>query len=209
MTSSWHATRREQWNDLYRAVPVLWPIDPGPFLGAEVGDSRPGRALDLGAGEGRNSIWLAQRGWQVTAVDFSDVAVARGQAWAKEEGVAELITWLTADLAEFRPEAGGFDLILSLFLHIPAEQRRSVLRRAAGALAPGGTVLVVGYDRANAIEGTEGVRDPALLFSPEDIVRELGGLRVERAGQLRVGQAVDAIVRARKPTVSTETGAAS
>ena len=70
MSSSWHATRREEWNDLYRAVPVLWPIDPGPFLGTEVGDSWPGRALDLGAGEGRNSIWLAQRGWQVTAVDF-------------------------------------------------------------------------------------------------------------------------------------------
>lgn len=165
MSSSWHATRREEWNDLYRAVPVLWPIDPGPFLGAEVGDSRPGRALDLGAGEGRNSIWLAQRGWHVTAVDFSDVAVARGQAWAEKEGVAELITWLTADLAEFRPEVGGFDLILSLFLHIPADQRRSVLRRAAGALAPGGTVLVVGYDRANATESTEGVRDPALLFN--------------------------------------------
>ena len=207
MSSSGHAVEREEWNDLYRAVPVLWPIDPGPFLGAEVGDKQPGRALDLGAGEGRNSIWLAQRGWRVTAVDFSDVAVARGKAWAEEEGVTELITWLTTDLAEFRPEVRGFDLILSLFLHIPADQRRSVLRRAAGALAPGGTVLVVGYDRTNATEGTEGVRDPALLFSPEDIVQELGGLRVERAERLGVGQAVDAIVRARKPEVSTDSRA--
>lgn len=153
--------RREEWNDLYRAVPVLWPIDPGPFLGVEVGDKRPGRALDLGAGEGRNSIWLAKRGVARHRVDFSDVAVARGQAWAEEEGVAELITWLVAHLAEFRPEARGSDLC-------------SACSSTFGALAPGGTVLIVGYDRANATEGTEGFRDPALLFSPEDHCGRVG-----------------------------------
>jgi hypothetical protein len=62
VSSRGHAVKREEWNDLFRAVPILWPIDPGPFLGAEVGDKRRGRALNFRAGEGRDSIWLAQRG---------------------------------------------------------------------------------------------------------------------------------------------------
>ena len=189
---------REEWNERYRAVPTLWNVDPGPFLGREVGAATPGVALDLGAGEGRNSIWLAQRGWRVTAVDFSDVGLARGRERAEQAGVDTPITWVCEDVAEFQPAPSAFDLVLSLFLHVPADQRRTVLRRAADALAPGGTILVVGYDHANATEGKEGVQDPALLFSPEDIVEELDGLQVERAEQLRVGEAVDAIVRARK-----------
>jgi cyclopropane fatty-acyl-phospholipid synthase-like methyltransferase len=177
----------------------LWAIDPGPFLGREVGTMAPGRALDLGAGEGRNAIWLAQRGWRVTAVDFSDVALARAQALAQEAGVGESIVCRSEDLTEFRPEPGTFDLILSLFLHLPAAERRTVLERARAALAPGGIILVVGYDHTNATEGDSGVRDPALLFGPEDITSELDGLEIERAERLRLPGAVDAIVRARRP----------
>jgi 2-polyprenyl-3-methyl-5-hydroxy-6-metoxy-1,4-benzoquinol methylase len=192
---------REEWNDRYRAVPLLWQIDPGPFLGEQVGTLTPGSALDLGAGEGRNSIWLAQRGWRVTAVDFSDVALDRGRQLAEQAGVGSLITWINDDVVAFRPDPGQpLDLVVSLFLHLAADQRRLVLRRAAGAMAPGGTVIVVGYDTANATEGAAGVRDPSILFSPADIALDLAGLDVVHAEQLRIGDAVDAIVRAVKPS---------
>ena len=189
---------REEWNRRYASVPLLSDVDPGPFLGQEVGGATPGRALDLGSGEGRNAIWLAERGWCVTGVDFSDVAVERAGELAEKAGVAEAVTWVVADLASYQPARESFDLALILFVHLPADQRAALLARAVAALAPGGTILVVGYDTANASEGDSGVRDPAILFSPEDIVAELDGLRIERADKLRVGNAVDAIVRAAK-----------
>jgi SAM-dependent methyltransferase len=193
---------RDEWNERYAAEPVLWKVDPGPFLGRELADLAPARALDLGAGEGRNAIWLAHRGWRVTAVDFSDVALDRGRRRAVEAGVGDAVEWIDADLADFEPRASAFDLVLVLFVHLPADQRRALLRRTAAALSPGGVILVVGYDTRNADEGDEGVRDRKLLFSPEEIVEELGGLIVSRAEQLQVGGAFDAIIRAVKPAPS-------
>ena len=83
-----------------------------------------------------------------------------------------------------------------MFVHLPAPDRRRLLRLAAATLAPGGVALVAGYDTTNATEGQGGPRDPAVLFSPDDIVADLAGLRVERAERIRVGEAVDAVVRA-------------
>lgn len=193
------AMDRQQWNERYASVPTLWKVDPGPFLGGEVGGMAPGRALDLGAGEGRNTLWLAEQGWTVTAVDFSDVALARGRGWAEERGLGHRVTWVESDLVDYRPPPDSFDLALLLFVHLPPTERRRLLRDVVAALLPGGTMLVVGYDTANATEGTEGPRDPAILFTPADVVADLDGLRVERAEQLRVGDAVDAVVRAVKP----------
>jgi 2-polyprenyl-3-methyl-5-hydroxy-6-metoxy-1,4-benzoquinol methylase len=187
---------RHQWNERYAAQPLLWNVDPGPFLGGEVGDREPGRALDLGAGEGRTSLWLAERGWHVTAVDFSDVALDRGRQRVEGARVAGSVAWVCADLVDFEPEGGPYDLVLLLFVHLQAPQRRRLLRLAAAALAPGGVILVVGYDSTNATEGKSGVRDPEILFGPEDLVAELEGLRVERAERITVGDDVDAVVRA-------------
>lgn len=187
---------REQWNERYASQPVLWTVDPGPFLGGEVGERTPGRALDLGAGEGRTSVWLAERGWDVTAVDFSDVALERGRRRAEAIGASGAVEWVCADLVDFDPAGGRYDLVLLLFIHLPAPQRRRLLRAAAATLNPGGLVLVVGYDTTHATRGEGGVRDPAILFSPEDIVADLEGLRIERAERLEVGDAVDAVVRA-------------
>ncbi len=190
---------REQWNQRYAAQPLLWDVDPDPFLGAELGGTAPGRALDLGAGEGRTALWLAERGWGVTAVDFSDVALDRGRRRVAEAGARGTVEWVCADLRSYDPPPGPFDLVLVLFVHLPAVERRRLLRAAAGVLAPGGVVLVVGYDSTHATEGEGGPRDPAILFSPEDIVADLEGLAIERAERLRVGEAVDAIVRASRP----------
>jgi 2-polyprenyl-3-methyl-5-hydroxy-6-metoxy-1,4-benzoquinol methylase len=187
---------RHEWNERYAAQPLLWNVDPGPFLGGEVGDRPPGRALDLGAGEGRTALWLAQRGWEVTAVDFSDVALDRGRQRVEAATVPGSVAWICADLVDFDPAGATYDLVLLLFVHLPAPERRRLLRAAAGALAPGGVVLVVGYDTSNATEGAGGPRDPAILFTPEEVVADLDGLRVERAERLRVDDAIDAVVRA-------------
>ena len=190
---------RQQWNDRYAAQALLWDVDPDPFLGPELAGMPPGRGLDLGAGEGRTTLWLAQRGWDVTAVDFSDVALDRGRRRVAEAGCPGTVTWVCEDLTTYEPPAGPFDLVLMLFIHLPAPERRRLLRRAAGVLAPGGTVLVVGYDTTHATEGQGGPRDPAILFSPEDIASDLDGLRIDRAERRHVGDAIDAIVRASRP----------
>lgn len=190
---------RDQWNERYAAQPLLWNVDPDPFLASEVGGADPGRALDLGAGEGRTALWLARRGWQVTAVDFSDVALDRGRRRVEEAGPAGSVDWVCADLTGYDPPEGPFDLVLVLFVHLPPADRRRLLGLAAAALGPNGVILVVGYDTTHATAGRGGPRDPAILFSPEDIVAELDGLRIERAERLPVGDAVDAIVRASRP----------
>ena len=187
---------RDQWNERYAAHPLLWDVDPGPFLGGEVGHLEPGRALDLGAGEGRTTLWLAERGWRVTAVDFSDVALERGRQRVEAARVSGSAEWICADLVEFDPTGDTYDLVLLLFVHLPPPQRRRLLRLAAGTLARRGVMLVVGYDTTNLTEGQGGPRDPAVLFSPDDVVADLEGLRAERADRVKVGDAVDAVVRA-------------
>jgi SAM-dependent methyltransferase len=161
-----------------------------------LGDRPAGRALDLGAGEGRTTLWLAERGWTVTAVDFSDVAIDRGRQRAEASGVAGAVEWICADLVDFDPIGGPYDLVLLMFIHLPARRRRRLLRLAAATLAPGGMVLVVGYDTSHATKGEGGPRDPAVLFGPEDIAADLEGLRIERAERIEVGDAIDAVVRA-------------
>lgn len=193
---------RDQWNERYAAQPLLWNVDPGPFLGPEVGDRPPGRALDLGAGEGRTALWLAGRGWHVTAVDFSDVALERGRKRVEEAGAPGTVEWVCTDLTGYEPPDAAFDLVLLMFVHLPAEERRRLLRRAAARLAPGGIVLVAGYDTTNATEGKGGVRNPDILFSPDDIVADLDGLSIERAERIRVGEEVDAVVRATAPPMT-------
>ncbi|CAA9260396.1 MAG: Thioredoxin reductase [uncultured Acidimicrobiales bacterium] len=186
---------RQQWNERYAAKPLLWAVDPSPFLRGELGDRPAGRALDLGAGEGRTTLWLAERGWKVTAVDFSDVAIDRGRQRLEAAGLPGAVEWICADLVEFDPTGGSYDLILLLFIHLPAPDRRRLLRLAAATLAPGGMVLVVGYDTTHV--GQEGgPQDPSVRFGPEDIVTDLEGMRIERAERLAVGDAIDAVVRA-------------
>ncbi len=139
-------TTEQFWEDFHRANPQVWSGRVNPLLAREATDLAPGTALDLGCGEGADAIWLAGRGWSVTAVDISATALARAEEHAVAAGVGGRIDWQRHDLAESFP-AGTFDLVsLQFVLHRTVELPRArVLLPAAAAVAPGGALLVVGH----------------------------------------------------------------
>lgn len=123
----------------------VWSGHVNATVAQQVAGLEPGTALELGSGEGADALWLAAEGWTVTAVDISARALAVGAAEAARQGLAERIEWVQADLAAWQPQA-EYDLVTSAFLHSPVElPREAILRRAAGAVAPGGRLLVVGH----------------------------------------------------------------
>jgi SAM-dependent methyltransferase len=174
--------RAADWDARYSAAELVWSRGPNQFVEAELAALTPGDALDLACGEGRNAIWLADRGWQVTAVDFSAVAVDRGRGLAGDRPV----TWVVGDaLAVPLPDV---DLALLAYLHVPPADRRAVVRRAFGALRPGGTLFVVAHDATNLTEGTGGPQDPDVLYTAEAILTDLAGepftaVRAERVAR--------------------------
>jgi SAM-dependent methyltransferase len=139
------ATPEHFWDDRYGQSARIWSGNPNAVLVTEATDLTPGTALDLGCGEGADSIWLAGRGWRVTGVDISEVAIGRATAHAGAAGVADRTSWLRANLATGFP-AGRFDLVSAHFLQSPVELPRvQILLQAASAVAVGGTLLVVGH----------------------------------------------------------------
>ena len=198
---------REAWNERYRAEELVWGAEPNRFV-AEVLGRRPpaGRALDLACGEGRNGIWLAKRGWSVTGIDSSDVAIERARRLGAAEGVE--VEWIRADVTSHRAAPGAFALVLVSYLQLPAEARRLALEGAAAALAPGGELFMIGHALRNRTEGVGGPRDAAVLWNPEEIAAELRslGLRVDRCEEVvrpaetdnGPREAIDVLVEARR-----------
>jgi len=192
----------QEWDQRYAGTELVWTAEPNRFAVSELQDLAPGRALDVAAGEGRNAVWLASRGWQVTAVDFSAAGLDKGRRLAEARGVA--VDWVRADVRDYQPEAASFQLVLVAYLQLREAELDGVLRRAVTALASGGALLVVGHDLTNLTEGTGGPPDPAVLYTPESITRSLRGLTVLRAGRVRRPvatadghrEAVDTLVRA-------------
>ena len=135
---------RDFWETFYNERPSVWSGRPNAVLVDEVGDLRPGRAADLGCGEGGDALWLAARGWSVTALDVSHTAIERGRIHARDAGLADdAITWQQQDLTEWMPH-DTFDLVSACFLQSPIELPiGGILQTALGAVAPGGTLLVV------------------------------------------------------------------
>jgi SAM-dependent methyltransferase len=173
--------KREDWDRRYEGSELLWTAEANRFLVSEASDLAPGRALDLACGEGRNAVWLAEQGWTVRGVDFSGVALAKAAKLAEARGVGA--DWVRADLLEYQPEPAAYDLVVVLYLQIPTDERRVVLRRAAAALAPGGVLLVVAHDSSNLEHGWGGPQDPSVLYSGADVSDDLAyaGVEIERA----------------------------
>lgn len=161
-------SHEEDWDARYAESHRIWSGNPNTALVAEVADLAPGRALDLGCGEGADAVWLATRGWQVTAVDLSGVALARAAEHAAEAGVT--VDWQKHDLEQSFPD-GEWDLVSAQFLHFWAEfDREKILRRAAAAVAPGGVLLIEGHmDHGPFAHGDHEVHFP----TPDEVVAAL------------------------------------
>lgn len=197
---------RHAWNERYEATDLVWTAGPNQTFADEVGGLEPGTALDLAAGEGRNAIWLATQGWTATAVDFSDVALDKARQLAAARDVE--VETVVADVTTHVPAAGAHDLVAVIYLHLPADDRRLVHQRAAAAVAPGGTLIVLGHDTNNLTDGHGGPQDAAVLYTPDDVVADLEGTgltvtkaeRVDRTVSTPDGDrtAIDALVVARR-----------
>ncbi|MEV0155764.1 FAD-dependent oxidoreductase [Micromonospora sp. NPDC050686] len=171
---------RDSWEERYRSRPHVWSGRPNPQLVAEAADLTPGRALDVGCGEGADAVWLAGRGWQVTAVDLAEVAVRRAAAHAAEAGVADRTTFRQADLRHDPLPGAGYDLVTAQYVHLPAEQQRQLWARLADAVAPGGTLLIVGHHPADLRTTVRRPHLPELMFTAAQVagILDPGGWEV-------------------------------
>ena len=215
MGKSNRVDRRQRWDERYSGTEFQVPTQPSELVVAELAGLPPGRALDLAAGAGRHSVWLATRGWSVTAVDFSRAGLEKARQLSAAHGVGGMggvggvggqVDWVIADLSDYTPPRDAFELVLVAYLQVDAPLRTKVLAGAAAALAAGGTLLVIGHDLTNLTNGAGGPQSPDVLYTPESITAELAGLSILRAG--RVGRpverdggtamAIDTLVRAER-----------
>ena len=171
------------WNERYSGDELAYGEAPNDFL-SSMADRLPssGRALDIGAGEGRNALFLAARGLNVLAVDQSEVGMRKAQRLAQERGLA--LRTQAVDLQHFDAEADSFDVISSIFVHLPEELRAAVYRRVGTWLKPGGMFLLEAYAPDQIERGTGGPKDPSLLASLEVLLNELDGLEIEHQAAL-------------------------
>ena len=173
------------WDERYAASELVWSREPNQFVARELAELPAGTAVDLAAGEGRNAIWLASRGWTAWAVDFSQVALDKGARLAGDLDV----TWVCADATTWSPPE-PVDLVVMAYFQVPADDRRRAVRGARAMLRPGGTLLLVAHDSTNLTEGTGGPQDPAVLMTADDVLADLDGLDVEVLRAERVAREV-------------------
>ncbi len=174
---------RETWDERYRDRELIWTAEPNRFLVEAVDGFDPGRALDLAAGEGRNAVWLAQQGWQVEAVDWSDVALDKGRKLACRAGV--VVRFTQKDLRSWLPPVEAYDLVVIAYFQTQHRERHSLWRGAAEAVSASAHLVVIGHDSDNLERGYGGPQHAEVLYSVDEIVGVVGEhLRVTRAEQV-------------------------
>lgn len=196
--------QRELWNERYRENAAGWGAEPNQFVAAHLADLEPRRVLDLGAGQGRNAIWLAARGHRVTAVDISDVAIEQGRDMARQVGVE--VDFVAADVEAWDPEPGGFDLALLAYVQAPESGRKLLHAKVRRALAVGGEVFIIAHHSDNLDHGIGGPQSPERLYDEAMLAGDFAGFelkqneavtrRVDKDGV--VGDAIDLLFRAVK-----------
>lgn len=164
----------KSWDEFYQTRDTLWSGNANPQLVTEISTLPPRTALDAGCGEGGDAIWLAQRGWHVTGMDFAQTALRRAadNAVKADPELANRITWTQADLTTWRPSQ-QFDLVTSHFMHLPANLREPVFAALAAAVAPGGTLLIVGHHPSDMHAAIGRPDLPDWYFTAEDIADSL------------------------------------
>ncbi len=198
----------DDWDARYRGSDLVWGAAPNVWVEQEIAALPPGRAVDLACGEGRNSVWLAARGWQVTGVDFSAAALAKAETLALGNTPPVRIDWKCADVTTFRSRT-PFDLAVLAYVQLPAPARLKAIMSAWNCLAPNGILLVIAHHPDNLADGVGGPQDPAVLYSNRDVTADLGAIdcsatveRTERVPRPVAGSdrpALDTVVRASRP----------
>ncbi len=195
------------WDERYQSADLVWGAEPNIFVKQICADLHPGTALDLACGEGRNALWLARQDWDVSATDFSSVAIARARTLAAGEpdDVRRRLTWEVADVTKQDLGDSRYDLVLLSYLHLAWADMHSTLRRAISAVRPDGLLVSVGHDRRNLTEGVGGPPDPEILHVPGTLraaLERLPGIVVERAEttsrETANGTALDCVVVAHR-----------
>jgi SAM-dependent methyltransferase len=196
-----HVFTQEYWDERYATHDHVWSGRPNPRLVEHTADLPPGLALDVGCGEGADVVWLAERGWRATGADVSAVALEKARRHAGEAGVADRTSWAHVDLVAGDRLPDGFDLVSSMYLHVPESDFARVYAAIAAAVRPGGTLLVAGHHPA---ERETDLRNPHLghlLFPPEKVTAVLGG-----GWQVEVADAVSReIEKDGEPRTATDT----
>jgi SAM-dependent methyltransferase len=179
------------WDERYEEKELVWSADPNMFLPPIVETLEVGSALDLACGEGRNAIWLARRGWDVTGIDFSAVGIDKARKVAGDTNVH----WIVADVTSYELDT-KFDLVMIVYVHLDTKLMANLFSRALGALAPGGTLIAVGHALSNLTDGVGGPPFPEILWTEDRIAPLVDALDiVELTEALRPvdGSEVDAI----------------
>jgi 2-polyprenyl-3-methyl-5-hydroxy-6-metoxy-1,4-benzoquinol methylase len=163
----------EYWDERYSTAESIWSGNPNPHLVDQVTGLAPGTALDVGSGEGADSIWLAEQGWQVTGADVSAVGLRKSAVRAEQAGVGDRITWLQADFLTWDPSPRQFDLISAQFMHLPRPAVEALHRRLAASVRPGGTLLIVSHHPMDMEAGIGHFRPLDLFITAEDVAANL------------------------------------
>jgi SAM-dependent methyltransferase len=159
------------WDDMYVGRSQVFSGAPNGVLVTEITDLPPGRALDVGCGEGADALWLARRGWHVTAVDISRTALQRAAASAAATAITGSLAYVRADLTSAPAPAGPFDLVSVQYFPLAHQPDHAALHRLLDAVAPAGTLLFVSHDPADLASRED--FDPSDYYQPDDIVRQL------------------------------------
>ncbi len=192
---------RSLWDARYEAKGALWRAEPNQFLAEIAEDLVPGTALDLGCGQGRNSFWLASRGFKVTGLDLSPVAIEQATAVAKELDAD--VSFESVDLTTWDPAGRVWDLVVLTYLHLSEERRPVVHGAARRAVASGGTLVVIAHHLDNFTDGVGGPPIPGLLFTERQLDVDFSDLDIIRNEKVirttDEGDAIDIVCVARRP----------
>ncbi|WP_126453575.1 SAM-dependent methyltransferase [Sulfuriflexus mobilis] len=167
------------WNERFAEPGHAYGTAPNDFLREWSARVPTGRVLCLAEGQGRNAVYMAQQGYEVTAVDASSVGLAKARELARQQGVS--IETCHVDLDDFVIEADHWQGIVSVFCHVPAALRRRLHAAVVAGLAPGGMLILEAYTPAQIALNTGGPRDPALCMQADELREELDGLRILHA----------------------------
>jgi SAM-dependent methyltransferase len=165
---------RDFWNEKFANAEYAYGTEPNEFLAASVAKLKPGAALSLAEGEGRNAVWLAQQGFTVSSIEQSEKGVAKTLRLALQRGV--IVMAERGELEIFHIQPNSWDLIVSIYAHTPQELRRKLHRQVVAGLKPGGVFVLEAYTPAQIPNNTGGPKDASLMPTAELLRSELNGL---------------------------------